>query len=154
MASELVTIGTLGALALSTAADAIIKGAVGEAVKDAYQALKKLLIQNAPADISALETAPNSAGRQAIVGEVIDALPLNERDEISALVNRLIAALEDEGSRGTVGIDIGRLKAKTLTLDSLQVSSGIGLKASDIDVAEDMKIGPVTVGNATGKKAQ
>ena len=54
-----VTVGVLVSWALGLAGEAIIKGATGEAVKDAYQALKGKLSGWAAGDVGELEKAPN-----------------------------------------------------------------------------------------------
>jgi hypothetical protein len=142
-----VTIGTLGALALSTAAEALVKGAVGEAVKDAYQGLKSLLTKRAAPDISALEENPKSAARQAVVGELIDGLPRGDLDEVAALVQRLTTALQSAASTHPIGVDLERLSAMNLTLESLHVSSGTGLKARDVTLSGDLTLGSLVVGD-------
>ena len=50
-----VTIGVLTASALAMAGEAALKGAVGEAAKDAYKALKNRVARWAGSDVEALE---------------------------------------------------------------------------------------------------
>ena len=56
-----VTVGGLVASALGMAGDAIVKGAVGEAVKDIYKALNSILASAGP-EVEAMEKAPTSPG--------------------------------------------------------------------------------------------
>ena len=60
------------ASALAMAADAALKGAMGESVKDAYKALKEKVATWAGGDVEALVCEPESKGRQIIVAEKID----------------------------------------------------------------------------------
>ena len=55
-----ITIGALVATALSMAAEATLKGAVGEAAKDAYKKLKDAVARWTGNDVEALEKNPTS----------------------------------------------------------------------------------------------
>ncbi len=104
------TIGTLAATALAMTADAALKGAVGEGVKDAYKALKEKVTRWAGGDVEALEKAPASANRQALIAEAVDGQPADERAMVKTLATVLVAALKSRDG-GPVGLDIGRLNA-------------------------------------------
>ena len=80
-----VTIGALVAKSLSMAADAALKGAVGEGVKDAYKALKEKVVRWAGGDVEALEKAPASADRQALIAEAVNGQPIDERAVVKTL---------------------------------------------------------------------
>ena len=64
-----VTLGALVASALAMGAEAAMKGAVGEAGKEAYQTLKRKIAQWAGQDLDLLEIDPASKGRQTVVAE-------------------------------------------------------------------------------------
>jgi len=142
-----VTIGTLTTTALAMAADAALKGAVGEAAKDAYKALKEKVAGWAGADVDALEKAPASSARQAVVAEIIDSQLPDEKAAAQELAKQLIAALK---GRNAVGLDIGKLEALEVRLGSITVTEGTGVR---IDAARvgTLKTGPITVGSPPGK---
>jgi hypothetical protein len=71
-------------MALSRAAEAVLKGAVGEAVKDTYAALKEKVGRWAGSDVEALETTPTSKGRQTVIAEEVDRQPASEQDTVQA----------------------------------------------------------------------
>ena len=96
-----VTIGVLASTALSMAAEAAVKGTVGEAAKEAYKTLKSRVARWAGADVEALEKAPASGGRRSVVAEAVDAQPADEQAVVGALAEQLIAALKRAGGVGT-----------------------------------------------------
>lgn len=152
--SDPVTIGTLGVLALNMAGEALIKGAAGEAVKDAYGHIKGLLKRHAKSDLEALEAQPTSKARQAVMVEVIDALPINEHQEIKGLFEQLTLALQSANSKSPIGIDIDKLSAINLNLQSVEVKSGKGGRFGEVTLAGDMTVGSLIVGDSTGKTPQ
>jgi hypothetical protein len=93
-----VTVGVLVASALGMAGDTIIKSAVGEAVRDAYKALKSKVAHWAGAEVEAMEKAPTSPGRRAVVAEIIDAQPADATTALRPLAEQLIAALQASGT--------------------------------------------------------
>jgi hypothetical protein len=103
-----ITIGGLAASTLGIASEALLKGAAGDGVKDAYRALKDKVAQWAGRDVDALERESASAARRAVVAEIIDAQPVKEAAAVDVLAKRLIAALRTSES---VGLDVGRLEA-------------------------------------------
>jgi hypothetical protein len=141
-----VTLGALGALALSKGAEALVSSGVGEVVKDAYQRLKSLLSKRGASEVATLESNPKSAARQAVIAELIDGLPANELDETRALVRQLTAALQAEVKRLPAGIEIEKLTAMNMELNSVQVGSGVGFKAKEVNLSGDLKVGNLTVG--------
>jgi hypothetical protein len=93
-----VTIGALAAMALSMAADATIKGAVGEAVKDAYAALKAKVATWAADDVEALGKNPASKRSRGGIEEETDQQPEAEREAVKALALKLLDALKQESA--------------------------------------------------------
>lgn len=141
-----VTLGALGALALSKGAEALVSSGVGEAVKDGYQRLKALLSKRGAPEVATLESNPRSSARQAIVAELIDSLPEQELDEIRTLVQRLTTALQAEASRLPVGVEIEKLTAMNLALNAVQVGSGVGFRAREVNLSGDLTVGNIAVG--------
>jgi hypothetical protein len=144
-----ITIGALVASALGLAGEAILKGAVGEAVKDSYRALKDKISSWAGNDVEALEKTPTSAARQAVVAEIVDAQPVEEVTHARALAEQLIAALESGGSN--IGLDIGRLKAREVRLGTVKVQGGTGARIGEAHVAGTFGVEKIEVEAPSGK---
>jgi hypothetical protein len=140
-----VTLGALAAAALAMAAEAALKGAVGEAAKDAWKALRDKVAAWAGGDVEALEKAPASAARQAVVAEAIDTRPADDRAAAGALAKELIAALRAAGG-GNVGLDMRRLEALEVELGAIDVTQGTGVRIDEARVQGAFKTGPIKVG--------
>jgi hypothetical protein len=145
-----VSVGTLAAAALGMGGEAIVKGAVGEVVKDAYKALKNKVAAWASNDVEALANAPASAGRRAVVAEAIDAQSAEQQAEARALAQRLIAALKE--ASGPIGMDIGQLDALAVKLGSITVTEGVGVRIGAAKVAGAFETDPIMVGGPSPKK--
>jgi hypothetical protein len=147
---EPVTVGALVATALAMAAEAGLKGAVGEAVKDGYKALKTKVAAWAGSDVDALEKMPGSPARRSVVAEVVDAQPPDEKDSARALAQQLIAALRGAAG-GPIGLDISRLDALAVDLSAITVTEGTGARIGEVRVLGTFKTGPIDVGKPPGK---
>ena len=143
-----VTVRALTASALAMAGDAVVKGVLGEVVKDSYKALKGRIAHWAAGDLEALEKAPNSAARQAVVAEIIDAQPSNDVAEVRVLADRLIAAMR---SAGSTGLDVARLEALEVQLGAITVKEGTGVRMGDVKVHGTFSTGEINVGDTPGK---
>jgi len=128
--SDPVTIGVLTASALAMAGEALVKGAVGEAVKEAYKAVRDKVALWIHGDVEALEKDPTSASRQAVVADEIDKrlkqLPKDEAKIIKGLVSTLSAALNDAAKTNAVGLDVRRLESQLVQLKQVNVTEGTG----------------------------
>jgi hypothetical protein len=140
-----VTVGVLVAEALRLGAEEVVKGTVGELVKDAYQKLKAKLSSWFAHDVEALEKQPSSKARQAVVAESVDGLPPADCELLRTLAQALTEALEARAPE-IVGIDIGRLKALHAELGNITVTAGTGARIKDADVGTfktgDLSVGP------------
>jgi hypothetical protein len=149
-----VTIGVLAATALGTAADAALKGALGEAAKDAYRKLKDLVGNWAGADVAALEKTPASAPRRYVLAEVINDQPDDELARVKTFALALVAALKEEAAKnaagGPVGLDVGDLTALEVQLDAINATEGTGAKFGRVQT-ETFRAGPINVGPSAGK---
>jgi len=143
-----VTIGALTASALAMAGKAALKGAVGEAAKDAYKALKSRVAKWAGSDVEALEKAPASPARRAIIAEVIDNQPGEEQAALRVLAQELVAALKRSGA---IGLDIGRLEAMDVQLGNIAVSEGVGARMGEVRAQGTFSTGNITVGGPAKK---
>jgi hypothetical protein len=131
------------------AGEVALKGAVGEAVKDIYKALKSKVAVWAGGDLEALEKAPASTARQAVVAEAIDAQPENDKAAARELAQRLITALKESGP---VALDIGRLDALAVRLGAITVTEGKGVRIAEAHVHGSFETGPINVGKPSAKK--
>jgi hypothetical protein len=145
------TLGALVAAALSMAGEATLKGAVGEAVKDAYKALKEKASHWAGSDVEALEKIPASTTRQAVIAEIVDARPKDDQESLRVLAKTLVAGLKE--SAPVIGLDIGRLTALEVDLGNITViTEGIGARIEEARVEGTFKTGDISVGTPPGKR--
>ena len=149
-----VTIGAIVSFVLSMASEAALKGAVGEAVKDAYKALKGKVSHWAAGDVQALESNPASLPRRAVLAEIIDGLPENDKISVQTLATELAEALKKRSTEGPIGIDIGRLDAARVQLGTINVHEGIGFRAEEVRTSGDFEVKDLNVGKPPGKAAQ
>lgn len=145
---DAVTVGSLVAGALGMAAEAVVKGAVGEAVKDGYKALKEKVSHWASGEVTALEATPTSIGRQTVIAEIIDAQSAHDQESLRVLAQALLAKLKE--SAPAIGLDIGRLVALEVQLGTLTVGSGIGARIREANVGT-FTTGNISVGIPPGK---
>lgn len=145
-----ITIGVFVSWALGLAGEAMIKGAAGEAVKDAYHALKTKLSHWISGDVGELEKAPESKTRQAVIAEAVDGLPQEDRGALQALAQALADKLKEQGP--TIGLDVGRLNAAEVQLGNLVVTEGIGARIQEASVAGIFRTGDISVGPPPGKR--
>lgn len=143
-----VTVGSLVAGALSMTAEEVLKGAVGEAVKDGYKALKEKVSHWASGEVTALEATPRSIGRQTVIAEIIDAQSEEDRKSLRELAEALVAKLKE--CAPAIGLDIGRLTALEAQLGNLSVTSGIGARITEANVGT-FKTGDISVGDPSRK---
>jgi hypothetical protein len=143
-----VTVGSLVAGALGMAAEVVLKGAVGEATKDGYKALREKVSHWASGEVAALETRPSSNGLQIAVAEIVDAQSGDDKEALRILAETLVARLKD--SAPAIGLDIGRLTALEAQLGNITVTSGIGARIEDARLGT-FKTGEISVGDLSGK---
>lgn len=97
-----VTVGALVAATLSSAATAIGKDVVGDAVKGAYQSLKSAIAGWAGDDVAKLEAKPDSTARAEVIAETVDELPPETRAKVEALARALRDAMAKDGQGASV----------------------------------------------------
>jgi hypothetical protein len=145
---EPVSIGILAASALALTGEEALKSAVGAAVKDTYAALRNKIAQWCGSDLAALEKAPRSQARKAVVAEVIDSQSADDKAIVRALAEQLVAALKGSGG---IGLDIGQLTALEIQLGDIAVTEGTGVRIGEVTVQESFKTGRIMVGRTPGK---
>src|SRR5690349_21067739 len=95
------------ALALGAAAAA--KDIGGQAVKDAYAALKSLIASRYPkASVDTLEQAPESKSRRAVVEEDLQATPAATDTDLAQLSKQLVELIRQQapGAPAAIGVDL------------------------------------------------
>ena len=145
-----VTIGALVAWALGLGGEAIAKGVLGEAAKDAYKALKAKVSAWAAGDAAELERTPGSMARQAVIAETVDRLPPEDQAALRGLAQALTGALK--AAAPTTGLDIGRLEALEVQLGTITVTHGTGARIQEAKVAGTFRVGDIKVGAAPGNR--
>ena len=143
-----ITVGVLVAGALSLGSEAV-KAVVGEAVKDAYRALKAKLAICA-GDVAELEKTPHSEPRKAVIAEVVNNLPAKDQDELRGLAQVLTASLKEAAP--AIGLDIGRLDALAVELGKITVTEGVGTRIQEAHVEGTFRVGDISVGSPPGKR--
>jgi hypothetical protein len=152
--AEPITIGTLVASALGMAAEAALKSSVGEAAKEAYQALKGKITKWTGTDLDLLEKEPASKGRQTIVAENLDRQSEGDQAEMRDLAQRLIAMLKEEALKeeGGVALDVDYLEAMEVQLGNISVVGGVtGARFRDARISGAFRIGDIKAGGPSGK---
>lgn len=139
-------IGALAASGLSMASEAMLKGIVGEAVKDAYKALKEKIATWASGDVEALEKEPDSRGRQLTVAERIDKQSSDDKLTVEVLATALMDVLEANISNDPIGIEVGRIHAWRVHLGMIEVEQGKGIVAGEIVTSGEFTVDTLRVG--------
>jgi hypothetical protein len=144
-----VTIGMLVAGALSFGGEAV-KTAIGEAVKDAYKALKNKLTVWANNDLAELEKTPRSDTRKAVIAEIVNNLPMEDQEKLRDLAQALTTKLKEAAP--AIGLDIGQLNALGVELGKITVTEGVGTRIQEAHVAGTFRTGDISVGPMPGKQ--
>jgi hypothetical protein len=97
-----ITVGSLVAAMLAAGAAEAGKAALGEATRDAYDALRSAAARVLGPAAGWLEKKPDSDDLAAGVAEQVAAQPDAVRTELAALAEALKAALAAEGRAGTI----------------------------------------------------
>lgn len=144
-----ITVGELVAWALSLGSEAIVKSAVGEAVKDGYKALKSKVSVWAPSDVEELEKTPVSETRRAVIAERVDHLSQEHQDALRDLARTLTGKLKEQAP--TIGLDVGQLDALDVQLGNITVIEGVGARVQEARVAGTFRTGDISAGRPPGK---
>jgi hypothetical protein len=149
------TMGAFVASALAHAGEAAIKGAVGEAVKDIYKALKDKILgwadRDADRDMEALEKSPRSRAREAVVAEIVDSLPTYRKEALRALAEDLLVELK-RGDRTNIGLDLKRSQAEKVELGDITVTQGTGARIDEVKVLDSLRTGNIVVRGSPRRK--
>lgn len=123
------------------------QGALGEAGKGAYNALKTALAKWAGHDASKVEAKPDSDMRKAALAEEIDERNDDEKIDLAELAKALVAEVRKEKeARGPVGAEIGTLSAMEVQLGTITARRGTGFKADRVDTKGTFRIEKIETG--------
>lgn len=147
-------IGELAAAALALGAEAIAKGVLGEAAKDAYKNLKNTLFGKAETTARSVIENPESKARIAALAEDIDKLSENERSELLKLVSVLKTQLmTDPDAQRTFGARIGELEAEVVKFGTVDASGHATGVDADRVKAQRVEFTSITAkGSEVGKR--
>jgi hypothetical protein len=134
------------ALALGAAAAA--KDIGGLAVKDAYTALKDLIVRRYPkVSVDVLAQAPESAQRRGVVEEDLQAAHAEADADLATLAKKLVVLIQQQAPTvaTAIGIDLKDVEAVNLRLSDI-VASGTGVKVEKSRFSGDIAISGVRAG--------
>lgn len=143
--SAIVAVLSLGAAALAT-------GALSEAGKDAYKALKDAIVRIvSPDDLEKLQQKPDSENRKGVIAEVLEEAGKAEEPQLAKLAETLVAALKESGaSGGATGVSIEEVEALNVRLQRITArGTGVSIKKSK---TRDINISDVSAGTMPGKR--
>jgi hypothetical protein len=98
---------------------------VRDAVKDAYDAVKRLILSRYPeVSVDALEQSPRSKARKAVVEEDLAKAGAGSDAELAAAAQKLIAAVQQyaPGAAAAIGVDLKDVAAANLRLSDIEAS--------------------------------
>ena len=124
--------------------DALAKPLVGEAVKDAYKALKAQMPWAADS-LAALEKKPDSEARQQVVLEEINERPAPDLAALEPLAQALLDHLRREYP-APVGVDIRKLEAANFRVGTLSVEEGAGVRIEEAKLSGDFSVDEISLG--------
>jgi hypothetical protein len=117
-----------------------MQATVADAVKDAYAALKRIVVERyRGVDLTMVERDPGVSGDVDLLSRAKALL-----DEVARSVPRLA---------DVVGVDIGRIKAGTIRIEDI-VSAGSGVRLKDAVAAGDFVVSGIRAGasDSPGKR--
>lgn len=144
-----ITVGTIVMSALGAAGEAVVRGTVGEAAKDAYQALKARVTQLVGRNAADLASTTYTGISEPEVATAIDCLPRVEQEFLHDLVRALVRELREHTS--PVGLDAKKFEALEVQLGNITVTKGVGARFIDGSVKGTFKTGDISVGDPLGK---
>ena len=136
-------------LSLALGAGAIAgKEVVSGVVKDAYAALKAMIAARYPkASVAAVEQAPDSKARQAVLAEDLTKAGAAQDADLAATARALIQAIEQHApaAAAAIGVDLKDVAAANLRLADI-AASGTGVRVERGTFTGDIDIRGVRAG--------
>jgi hypothetical protein len=127
-----------------------VRDTVASAVRDAYEAVKRLLQQRyADVDVTAVERRPESEPKRNSLVEDLDEAGAGADAELLEAARQLIAQVREHDPEAgrVVGIDLERVVAESLRISDV-ASTGTGVRVRDSQFRGDVDIQGVRSGEA------
>ncbi|MGY1873940.1 hypothetical protein ACW9HF_35655 [Nocardia gipuzkoensis] len=140
---------TMVVAAVAAGAAAGVTGAAERAVADAYQALKKLLIERYwPVDVEVVERQPQSASRRVVLAEELELAGAGTDEQLLAAAGQVLVAVHHHAPHieATIGVQVREVRAGELTITDV-TSAGAGVVAENTTVDGSFTISGIQAGN-------
>ncbi|MEU8382024.1 hypothetical protein [Streptosporangium sp. NPDC048865] len=139
---------TLIVSAIALGATAGLQESAATAVKEAYEALKRLIRDRyQDVDVAPVERRPESEAKRGSLEEDLDAAGAGADDELLAAARRLVQEVRNHepAAGAAVGIDLEGVEAAALRIGGV-TSSGTGVRVRQGKFAGDIEINDVRAG--------
>jgi hypothetical protein len=139
---------TIVVSALAAGAVTGLRETAVSAVKDAYAALRRLIIDRyADVDVRPVERSPASGAKRESLAEDLTAAGAGGDAELLAVAQQLLAAVRDHepDAGATIGIDLERVEAAALRVRDVR-ASGTGVRVRDARFSGDIDISEIDSG--------
>jgi hypothetical protein len=142
-------------LAVAAGAAAGLKDSAADAVKEAYGALKRRILERHRVDVSAVERKPDSEHKRASLKEDLADAGAGDDVELREAARRLLAevAKHDPGAAQAVGVDLERVTAGFISIGDVDVrGAATGFKGRDVNVGGGIHIGDIRADSGGGSE--
>ena len=141
--------------ALVAGATAAASETASQAIKDAYQGLKTILVDSYKlASASLLEKKPSNAAYQVAVQEELKEHPAAAEDQVLLAQAKVVQEALSQATPDQLaawGVDIGRLEAVGDVIAERISGSGGGLRAEELKAGGSVRLSDITGGSPRGK---
>jgi hypothetical protein len=133
--------------AFSFGAAALAEGALNEAGKDAYKALKDAILRFvSPNDVEKLEQNPGSESRKGVLAEELEEAGKVEDPELASLAQALVTALKgSSAAHGATGFWLKEVEAVNIRLQRI-AASGTGVSIEKSKFSGDIEASDISAG--------
>jgi hypothetical protein len=137
-------------------ATAVFKDTAGQAVKDAYAGLKRLIIDRyRSASIELVEQDPTSQGRELVLKEDLQKADADKDEELLRRAQAVLDAIEQQPVEQTaaLGVDLEWVKAANVRVKEI-IAAGTGFRARNVETSGDIDLVSVRAGVDGQKNGQ
>jgi hypothetical protein len=135
-------------LAVAACAAAGLKESAADAVKEAYGALKRMILERHRVDVGDVERKPESEPKRASLKEDLADAGAGDDVELREAAKQLLAevAKHDPAAARAAGVDLDDVTAEFIRIGNVAVSGpGAGVEATAVHVRGGIVIGDVRV---------
>jgi|SRR6266850_327072 len=140
--------------ALATGAAAALKSTVEQAVKDGYDALKKLIQRKyTQVQVDQLEINPSSKNRRGVIKEELKAAEADTDAEVLQLAQALLDTIwsSTPETAASIGVELKDIEGASLAIRRV-IATGTGVKVEKGTFDGDITIEDVKAGNRGGAR--